>query len=313
MTRRLCILLLAAGLLAAFALFVRSTWLARENFVPDPPSPLLASTPICPGHTSLRTVSFPAAGAGQISGWYSRSTNGAAVLILHGTNTDRASMLGEVCILSDAGFGVLAYDSPGEGSSQGRIRWGETERSVVVAAVDWLSRQPDVDGRRIGAYGFSMGGLVLACAAAPETRIRAVVLAATPESLRTQQHRENHHWGLVGAAATELAMLLERGTLADEPRPADCVAQIAPRPLLLLRGSDDPVVPASATELLYRRAHEPRQLEIIQGAGHGGYTRAQPQEYPQLIQAFFHRTLLAPLDTGQRPPTMDQVPAAAAP
>jgi len=50
--------------------------------------------------------------------------------------------------------------------------------------------------------------------------------------------------------------------------PIKCVAEIAPRPLLLVHGSEDEVVDVSHAHKLYGRAGEPKQIVIIDGAGH---------------------------------------------
>lgn len=46
------------------------------------------------------------------------------------------------------------------------------------------------------------------------------------------------------------------------------VGELAPRPLLLVHGLDDQVLEASASEILYERAGEPKQIVLYPGAGH---------------------------------------------
>ncbi len=46
------------------------------------------------------------------------------------------------------------------------------------------------------------------------------------------------------------------------------MAEIAPRPLLLVHGSEDEVVGVTHAHKLYGRAGEPKQIIIIDGAGH---------------------------------------------
>ena len=46
------------------------------------------------------------------------------------------------------------------------------------------------------------------------------------------------------------------------------MAEIAPRPLLLVHGSEDEVVDVSHAHKLYDRAGETKQIIIIDGAGH---------------------------------------------
>jgi dipeptidyl aminopeptidase/acylaminoacyl peptidase len=100
-----------------------------------------------------------------MAGWYAPSRNRAAVVLVHGTGADRSSLLADTRILTDAGFGTLALDIPGQGQSEGRTRWGVPERQAISAAVDWLSARDEVDPQRIGGFGLSMGAYVLTQAA----------------------------------------------------------------------------------------------------------------------------------------------------
>ena len=47
------------------------------------------------------------------------------------------------------------------------------------------------------------------------------------------------------------------------------VEALAPRPLLLIHGMDDQVLEATASEIIYQRAAEPKRLVLYAGAGHG--------------------------------------------
>ncbi len=50
--------------------------------------------------------------------------------------------------------------------------------------------------------------------------------------------------------------------------PIEYVAGVAPRPLLLVHGSQDKIVDVSHACKLYDRAKEPKQIIIIDGTGH---------------------------------------------
>jgi fermentation-respiration switch protein FrsA (DUF1100 family) len=51
-------------------------------------------------------------------------------------------------------------------------------------------------------------------------------------------------------------------------RPIDHVAKIARRPLLLVHGDKDETVGVSHAHRLYEKAGEPKQIIIIESAGH---------------------------------------------
>ncbi|MFI5859879.1 alpha/beta hydrolase family protein [Streptomyces sp. NPDC051546] len=77
----------------------------------------------------------------------------------------------------DRGWNALVYDGPGQGELlfvqelPFTPRWEE----VVGPLIDWLERREDVDRSRIALTGLSMGGNLVARAAAFEPRIAALV------------------------------------------------------------------------------------------------------------------------------------------
>jgi uncharacterized protein len=171
--------------LIGLALLARMMWghyrAVLHDFDPAPGSAILAH-PEQTGIDGLTAVGFTSSSGDRIAGWYVPSRNRAAVIVTHGTNADRSSMLDEIRLLSRAGFGVLAFDWPGDGESGGEVRWGSGERNALSAAIDWLEQQPDVARGKLGAFGFSMGGYFTIQVAAADPRLRAVVIAAAPTS-----------------------------------------------------------------------------------------------------------------------------------
>lgn len=92
------------------------------------------------------------------------------------------------------GVAVLTYDQPGEGERNSQRQSATREHDQlkgdatmarrlaglmmtdVLQATSYLAARPEVDARRIGAGGYSMGSFVLALAAAVEPRLTACVL-----------------------------------------------------------------------------------------------------------------------------------------
>ena len=56
--------------------------------------------------------------------------------------------------------------------------------------------------------------------------------------------------------------------LSSQTYGAQDVAELAPKPLLLIHGSRDRNLPVECSELLYEWANEPKELVIYQGSGH---------------------------------------------
>jgi dienelactone hydrolase len=136
-----------------------------------PPTPVDAAMP-----PSAERVSFETPDGVTMVGWYTPSTNGAAVIVLPGSGGSKASTLAHAAVLTDHGYGVLALDSRGTGDSGGLGHaWGWHGVADVTGAVAWLGTRPEVDPERIAALGLSMGGEIALTAAASGTGLAAVV------------------------------------------------------------------------------------------------------------------------------------------
>lgn len=296
-------LLVLLAVVAGAALAARVMWgnyrAVLHDFEPARPGELLAQ-PQLTGISSLATIGFVARDGNRIAGWYVPSKNRAAVIVTHGTNADRSSMLDEIRLLADAGFGVLAFDWPGDGASEGTVRWGAPERDALRGAIDWLAARPEIDSGRLGALGFSMGGYFVTQVAADDHRLRAVVIAAAPTSFLayTRLHHQRHGW--FSRFPAELA-IRRVGMQHETAPPVERIGTIAPRPVLLLGGSEDRTIPPAMMRELYEHARQPKALWIVDGAAHGHYVHASPQDYPRRIADFFdvHLADRTPRETGQ--------------
>ncbi len=278
--------LLAVGALAlpAIAVALHAYRSERQIFRPRPHAPRKSLHDLrIPG---LIEASFRSRTGDRLRGYYAPPRNGAAVVLTHGSGGERSDLADEARVLSQAGLGVLLFDWPGHGESEGKITWGESERQALRGALDWLAGQPGVDPNKLGAFGFSMGGYILAQVAAADPRLRAVALAGTPHDPREHTRWEYRRIGWLRQWPALLALRVS-GMQLDELVPERIVARIAPRRLLLIAGSDDTAVPPWMTERLYRAAGEPKRLLVIPGAQHGAYYEARAETYARELLDFF--------------------------
>ncbi len=280
---------------AAFAIFVicvgTSSYRGERSDFQRTPSAAISRYPEATGIVGLRNVSFPSREGYTLSGWYAPPRNRAAVILVHGSNSDRSSLLFEARSLAAAGFGILAVDLPGQGASQGWIRWGEGERLAVSAALDWLSVQEEVDRERIGGYGLSLGGYVLIQAAARDHRLKAVALASTPADLDAETRLASGRWGPLSALPAVWALHRFRGRVDEIPAPA-AVRAIAPRAVFIIGGERDTWVPPAVCRALFAAALQPKQLWVVAAAGHADFGAVAPEQFSERLVEFFSRPLL---------------------
>jgi dipeptidyl aminopeptidase/acylaminoacyl peptidase len=281
---------IAVAFSLATVIAVRNFRAARLDFEPWPEAPIL-SHPESTGLPGLEAVRFKNRDGAELAGWYLPSANRAAVVLTHGTNADRSQMLPELRILAAAGFGGLAFDWPGDGQSAGPIHWDHGERDALVAAIDWLAVRTDVDPQRIGGLGFSMGGYVMTQVASSDTRLRAVILESFPADFGAYTRYQHRRWGPLSRWPAEWAVRVSGLDPEDLP-PRQVISRIAPRPLLIIGGTDDPVIPPDFLRENFDAAREPKSWWQVSGAHHGDIAGVAPAEYSRRVTGFFRDTLL---------------------
>ena len=247
---------------------------------------------------NLHAVEFSSSDGARIRGWYIPSVNGSGVILCHGSQSNRMSMLPHARALARRGIGVLMMDWPGQGESDGVMRMGEPERQAFHAAVDFMSKRGDVEQGRIGALGFSMGSYIVAQMAALDERVASVVLegAFGDADERIEAQFANKGW-----LSSRVALLADRqaGFVSDILRPIDMVGRIAPRFLLVVAGDQDQDVPFELSRRLFMAAGPPKMLWIIRGTGHGHYAD-HDSTYLRRLADHFASTLRHLSARGQR-------------
>jgi uncharacterized protein len=225
----------AAGLLY---FYVMSPLTVAVYVTHVPPTPVSGRTPADLG-LSYREVTMRTGDGIDLTGWYVPSTNGAAVVVLHGSGSNRADMIDHTAVLARQGYGVLALDARGHGDSGGvAMDLGWYGPLDVIAAVDFLGRQPEVHRNRIGVLGVSAGAVSALTAAASDPRIGAVVsegagVATLPDALSL----EPGQWLSVPFFAVR-HMAVDVMSNASQPPPiTEAMGAIGPRPVLLIAGS----------------------------------------------------------------------------
>ncbi len=176
--------------------------------------------------------------------------------------------------ISPHGFAVLIFNFRGAGASGGNLDMLGWTRDLE-AVIDYLCALPQVDNSCLSLLGFSGGAAVSVYAAAQDKRVSAVVACACPAEFNIFVKGDNprsliDHFHSIGALRDEAFPPSPQKWLNgfELVRPIDCIAQISPRPLLLVHGSQDETVNVSHARRLYAQAGEPKQLAIVEGAGH---------------------------------------------
>ena len=244
---------------------------------------------------AFEDVTLMTADGVRLTGWYVPSRTGAAVVVRHGSGSSRSGVLDHLVPLADAGFGVLAPNGRGRGSSDGAaMDFGWSGELDLVAAVDYLRSRPDVDPARIGLVGISLGGMEAIGTAGADPRVRAVVAEGVVRRAAPDLAWLPDEAGLPGSvelainwASTGMTSLL----VGSPPPPslADSVDRATgTRFLLITADVRDEIV---AADRIRQRAPDRVAVWTMASDRHAAGLSVAPGEWTRRVIAFLSMTL----------------------
>jgi len=232
-----------------------------------------------------------------LRGWYLPTPERTHLIVLvHGMWSSWIEMAPLGRDLHRRGFDVLLFDLRGHGQSDpSRLTMGRRERSDLRAVLDWARRQ-GFQEERIGWLGYSMGASTLLLEAVRNPRIKVAVVDSPFGNLpvllddQLSKHSQLPSWfnpGILTAARHVF------GVRTDDLVPIRAARNWGKRPLLLIHGEADSIVPVSQARSLARAIGGSCLTMILPGVDHNQAYRSDPQSYVAVIERFF-REHLAP-------------------
>lgn len=211
-------------------------------------------------------------------------------------------------MLEDMGYAAFRFDMRCCGESEGergQVRCFD-QVADTKNALTFLASRPEIDPLRIGVIGHSFGAAVSLYTAGVDARIACVISSCgwghgerkfrgqhpTPEAWakftglleKGRQHKRETGKSLwmsrfdAVPIPDALRKNLSPKALMEIPtetaqsmydfRAEDVVANIAPRPLLLLHTADDSITPSEQSLRLFEKAGQPTELMLITGTSH---------------------------------------------
>lgn len=162
--------------------------------------------------------------------------------------------------LLNAGYAVLRIDISNHGDrfrydydfdlTNGYRYWTRDIITQTVydlrRAVDFINTREELDHHRIGYFGISLGGIIGTIFCSVEERIKVPVIVLAGGNLNLMFGKD----AISGDIKDYLSII----------DPVNYVANISPRPLLMINAENDNVVPPITSKLLYRAANEPKEI-----------------------------------------------------
>lgn len=223
----------------------------------------------------------------KLSAWYTPPTNGAVILVAHGYGDKRPEDF--YALFASHGYGVIAWDFRAHGKSEGEFSsLGYYEMLDAKAALDFVLAQPGVE--HVGAWGGSMGAVTMIRATAHYPEIEALVADSPFATLQDEMDLRVPFpimRSLIGFFAER-----KSGVTLDRVSPVDDIARIGPRPVFIIQGMADGMVPLDSAQRLYEAAGEPRQLWVEKDAPHLNMYAYYKARYTKRVIRFFDEYLL---------------------
>ena len=260
------------------------------------------TTSVCRGNATTPTdygeqyqwedVEIDASVGGRFKAFFIKGTNNAVIIFPPPLHDGRSGRLKEAIPLVDHGYNVIIFESK-RCAGMGPISLGYEEVSEVKDVLDYLNTRDDIDPNRIGIHGFSSAGATSIMSAARYPQIRAVLAeggyAHFPDNLITGGGRapilvDLYRFGF--RATYQLIVGNSLSTLS----PVSVIDEIAPRPVLLIYGTNEVSLDAGYQQ--YDAAGDTATFWLVEGAGHGAYIDVAREEYIQRMTEFFDAALL---------------------
>ena len=233
----------------------------------------------------------------QIKGWFiPNPSSDKTIILMHGWGMNRGDVFKNTYFLHDPGYNLMYFDFRALGESGGTVSSiGYLEVKDLQAAIQFLKDTRPFACEKIGLYGLSMGGMVAICEAAQNPEIKCVVAEASYYSFRRVVSR----WAWVHNKVPYFPLMpivlhyMRRNLAANPERysPKYNIPKIAPRPVFIIHGRYDNLVPAAQAKMLFKCAGEPKEIWLVPGAKHNKCAEVGGYEYKQRLADFYKKYL----------------------
>jgi dipeptidyl aminopeptidase/acylaminoacyl peptidase len=172
------------------------------------------------------------------------------------------------------GFMAFIFNFRGTGISDGDIGMAGWTRDLE-AVINYAVELPEADPERIALLGFSAGGAVAIHVAAHNPAVSAVVSGSSPARFTfLKKTMPLEGWVTL---FREIGMIRspdfppsieEWAKEFDDIEPLKWVDKISPRPVLIMHGEEDELIPADQAGELYKKTGRPKDLILVKGGKH---------------------------------------------
>ncbi|MBI5207230.1 MAG: alpha/beta fold hydrolase [Candidatus Firestonebacteria bacterium] len=223
----------------------------------------------------------------NLSGWFIKSTDGAPCIIFcEGNGQNRAYYLRFTRFLYEAGYSVFLFDYTGFGDSEGTASELGFSRFTedVDKAVEYVKSRSDVDSKRIGLFGWSLGGSLALYTASKRQDIKLVIIDSAMYSL-LDRYTEVFNKKIGEIAAFPFVSFVR--LFYSKYNPIDSIRKIKDVPILFIHGTDD-IIYYKEIIRLFEAYNGPKRLVLFPHADHMENFTYYKEEYINQVLNFLN-------------------------
>ena len=232
-------------------------------------------------------VSFSSKSGSRISGWFYKAEAPVGVAVLmHGIRSNRGQMTARAEQLLELNISSLVFDFQAHGASPGTIiTLGHLESYDAQAALTYVkSVEPDLP---VLIIGVSMGGAATLLAK-PTLDVEVIVLESVYPDITTaisNRLASRLPAGRLFAPLLSYQIKPRAGVSASDLSPVNEAARVTAA-TLVLNGSEDTHTTIEDSVRLYEMLPEPKDISIINGAGHVDLESFAQEKYWSIVKPF---------------------------
>jgi pimeloyl-ACP methyl ester carboxylesterase len=216
---------------------------------------------------SPEDVNFKTSDGLMLHGWFfgAKPVARGTILVLHGNAENLSTHVNSVLWLVREGFNLFIFDYRGYGRSEGSPDIKGVHRDSEAALLTVLSLS-QTGGGKVIVLGQSIGGAIAVYTVAnfqEKDRIAALVIDSAFASYRLIAREKLGNFFLTWPFQYPLSFLV-----SDSYSPIKWIKKIAPVPVLIMHGQNDPVVPVHHGRMLFEAALQPKEFWETTEPGH---------------------------------------------
>ena len=218
---------------------------------------------------NIEEIVFPSTDGTKLHGWILTPKSGepykGTILHFHGNAQNISTHSGFVIWLVEAGYRAVVFDYRGYGKSEGAPSMMGVHLDAE-AAIEKAFTLSGVEEEGLIVFGQSLGGAIAIRTVADsprKSRIRVLILESVFSDYRAIAREKAALCLLSWPFQYPIAY-----SYSNRYSPLKWIKRVSPVPVLIIHGTNDPVVPWHHGESLFKAAAEPKGFWTTAPAGH---------------------------------------------